>query len=214
MVGKSLSLVEVTGSHHHPTIPAPDTVGRLAAGLGCARRRIAKWREQGAPANLDLVLWRSWLARHARRRYVDACDRLLVEAGMQATEAPKGAPTQTPAALAPTLPADPTAADVERHWRAVRAERQAQLADIELAERQRRLVPTDAARAACRAIIDGTMSALGDRIWIALLPEFDGLDASMRRRLRARHDAAVSELREHLRGELRRILTETLETKR
>ncbi len=203
MVGKSLPLVGVTQSHHgaDPTIDGGmatwSTVTDFAAALGVARRRIAKWREDGAPVTLDPGLWRSWLLRVGKRRYAAVIDQLRPDlatglaAGSQVAEAPAAQPI-------PGLPSDATSADRERHWKEHRARLQVELLEMEKAERDRRLVKLDQVKLAFHALVAGVLQAQADHVWLALLPELDGIDPGLRRRLRARHDAAIASLRERM----------------
>jgi hypothetical protein len=192
--------------HHHATTTTTwDTVTAFAAALGVSRRRIAKWREAGAPTGLDAGLWRSWLLRVGKRRYVQVLDNLRpdlvggVPSGSQVPETPAAPPL-------PALPADATSGDLERHWKARRAQLQVELLEKELAEAERRLVPIERVRTAFAACVAGLLQAQADHVWLALLPELDGVDPALRRRLRLRHDACITTLRERLQTVLRDAL--------
>jgi hypothetical protein len=216
MVGKSLPLIPFTPSHQDdlPSTACWETVAAFAAALGVARRRIAKWRESGAPTNLDPALWRAWFARCGKRKFVARLDAALPGPGLAPAgptavpvpEAPAAQPLRDPAMSMPALPEDATAADLERHWRAVRAQRQAELAGLEIARLRREVVPLEQVRAAFQALVSACLAATADRVWLALLPELDAIDNGLRRRLRARHDHAVAQLREQLQLDLRAAL--------
>ena len=122
-----------------------------------------------------------------------------VPAGAQVPEAPA-------APALPAVPADATSSDLERHWKARRAQLQVELLEKELAEADRRLVPIERVRAAFAACVAGMLQAQADHVWLALLPELDGVDPALRRRLRLRHDACITTLRERLQTVLRESL--------
>lgn len=181
------------------TVPTRDDLVALlsASGQPVNVRRITKWRaEAGAPADLDLAAWASWLRQSSSRRR-----RAWAEA-IDAEIARREKPPADLAAPQPTVddiePADDTPAAQEARWRVHRMREQALRAQREREELEGHLVRIDSVERIVRLLGADVVELLTDTVWQQLAPLLDGLTAADRRALRAAHDAGITALRQQI----------------
>lgn len=161
--------------------------GDLAALAGVDRRRIYKWRAEGAPAGREVADWLAWFRQTGRTIHAD---RL-------APPAPAPVPVRSSDDL-PLPPADATPAETDKHWRGLQRREEAILATIKRRQAEGDLVALTAATAAMRDLAAVILEELGPGIWKAMLPQLGGLDPTLRSALRKSHDAAILALRHRL----------------
>lgn len=197
--------------------PIPTERGRtraLAAALGVNRRRISKWREEGAPQSFAVAEWRTWLHDTGRTKILE---RLTPSASL-------GGPAPETAAAAPDVPppADPSAPEVplpdgelecpqchhkhrsskgaspaawKHYWDATDKRESALNRRKERLVGERDLVPASEVKALLLATAAGLLESLGDSVWLALRPHLDGVPDTLRKTLRTTHDQAILAVR-------------------
>lgn len=180
-------------------------VKALAAALGVNRRRIPKWREEGAPASFDPAEWSVWLKDTGRTK-------ILARLNADASTAPLAGPAPETAAAgtgdddtdtvdltdAPEVPRplpDAGPAAWEKYYKArgnrqsaLNAERQARVA-------ARDLIPASDVKALLIALAAALLESLGDTVWLAQRPHLDGVPDTLRKTLRTSHDQALLTVR-------------------
>lgn len=178
------------------------SVQALADILDVNRRRIAKWREEGAPQSLDVDLWRGWLRRTGRTKIADRIpDQMPPLAILAAPEAAAAAVPPLPGSVEPATPAlgpDATPGDQERFWRSQKWQEQALAARADRLVAERQLFPVAEVQALLAGQATAVVAALNDGVWRALLPLLDGVAPELRKALRKAHDTAVLDIRAHL----------------
>lgn len=186
-------------------ITAPTTVTELAQTLGVNRRRIAKWREAGAPADLDLIAWRQFLKDAGKTKILARLDTttapldgLAPETAAAATDSTAADDAQIDAPEVPRPLPDAGPAAWEKYYKA-RGNRQTALnAERQALKDSRELVPQDEVIALLRAMASAQLEAMGDSIWLALRPHLDGVPDTLRKTLRTAHDQSLLAVRARL----------------
>jgi hypothetical protein len=171
----------------NPAAPSLRHDGDLAALAGVSRRRIYKWRAEGAPAGRDAGSWLAWFRQTGR----------TVHAERLSPPAPAPAISRQIDDL-PQPPADATPSEADKHWRGLQRREEAILATIKRRQAEGDLVALEAATAAMRDLAAVLLEELGPGIWKAMRPQLDGVDPTLRSALRKSHDAALLSLRHRL----------------
>lgn len=183
----------------------PTTVTELAQALGVNRRRIAKWRIDGAPDSLDLAEWRRWLTDAGKTKICERLDQATTPLAGLAPETAAAAPGETaddidestaPQVPMPAQDASPVA--WEKYYKA-RGNRQTALnAERQALKDSRDLIPAAEVKALLTAMAAAQLEALGDSIWLAQRPHLDGVPDTLRKTLRTAHDQGVLAMRARL----------------
>lgn len=190
-------------------------VKALAAALGVNRRRIPKWREEGAPASFDPAEWSVWLKDTGRTKILarlnaDASTAPLV--GLAPADFRRAAPEGAAAAAgdddadidavdlttAPEVPRplpDAGPAAWEKYYKA-RGNRQSALnAERQARKDARDLIPASDVKALLIATAASLLESLGDTVWLSQRPHLDGVADTLRKTLRTAHDQALLTVR-------------------
>lgn len=186
-------------------ITVPTTVTELAQTLGVNRRRIGKWREAGAPADLDLIAWRQFLKDAGKTKILARLDTttapldgLAPETAAAATDSAAADDARIDAPEVPRPLPDAGPAAWEKYYKA-RGNRQTALnAERQALKDSRELVPQDEVLALLRAMASAQLEAMGDSIWLALRPHLDGVPDTLRKTLRNAHDQSLLAVRTRL----------------
>ncbi|HEX3133797.1 MAG TPA: hypothetical protein VHX44_09480 [Planctomycetota bacterium] len=207
-------------------IDHPKTVTDLASVLDVNRRRIAKWRtEEQAPASLDLAEWRRWLHDSGRTKIAERIDAatsplegpaLETAAAAVAELQPPNDDGKSPEVPMPEgelecpsckhkyrSPAGASHAAWKNYWDARDKRQSAITREKNDRVNDRDLIPADEVKALLSAMASAQLEALGDSIWLALRPNLDGVPDSLRKTLRAAHDASTLAMRGRLAAILR-----------
>lgn len=181
-------------------ITAAITDQDLADALGVSRRRIGKWRTEGAPESLAWADWHRWLA--ATKRSALAC-RLADRAGLIS---PDTAPTTDASpGLPPIDPPSPDASvlEIDRHYRAVERQAKAEAAHMQAQLMRRELVRRADVEEAVQGLVGAIIEQL-DQPWLNLQPLLVDLAPDMRAAARR---AYLDGVRTARLGALRRLPT-------
>lgn len=177
------------------------SVKALAAQLGVSRRRISKWRLEGAPAGFDQTQWHQWLTDTGRTKILERLTPTTPLDGAAPETAAAASGVSAATAVddnkvewnTPAVDASP--AVWEKHWKA-RANRQAALnAERKAREDSRDLIPATETGALLQAMAAAQLEALGDTVWLTMRPHLDGVSDTLRKTLRTAHDQALIAIR-------------------
>jgi hypothetical protein len=180
--------------------PQATTAEHLAECLGVCRRRIYKWRKEGAPADLSWSDWHAWLVANGRTTIANRIANRLPEPAPTA-EAPAGPILGTsPADGSASTPAGET--PDKRHWDAIRSREQAIAARRERERLEGTLVESSAVKQAFATVGALVVELLTDSIWLEMRPLLGASTPDLVRNLRAAHDRAIAGIRLRLRDEV------------
>lgn len=185
---------------------AAESVVELAQLCHVNRRRIAKWRGEGAPDSLVIVDWLRFLKDTGRTKHHDRLQSAIAPLDGQA---PDGTAREGAAAATdlPAVAADPNAPEVpmpeadagpaawEKFWSARNKRQLALNAETVGKLNNRDLFPVAEVHDLLRATAASMLEAVGDSFWLALRPHLDGVPDTLRKTLRTAHDTNALDVR-------------------
>ena len=189
-------------------MPGKITVAALAEAAGVDRRRIYKWRRDGAPDGVDAIAWYEWLRSRGGRAKMAAAHRIQSAfAGTPGVDDSESPP--------PSPPPDEHVDDLfeirrlplpdqESSWRAIERREKALAAQLAREQREGRLVAADEARAAMGDILGAVLRHMQEQVWARMQPCLVDMPADRQRALRAAHDAGIIDIRSAASAAIRR----------
>ncbi len=192
-----------------------DTCEKLGEAVGVGRRRVTKWRTEGAPQTLDAQAWYDWLCSKGKSRYAKKLQASLPDTtpifGRESAPREQGLPADGGAQGAHGEYEQGALSDEESDLGLLELKKIKLQEDI-VSKRQLRLkadnvlMHIDDFEKAIQLFGVHVVKSLGNDLWNEMRPVLDALSASDRRRLRAAHDRGVLSVRAGLSRSTRDVL--------